>query len=75
MKALDSILRTIRTEPIRTVLWPVLGIVVAMLVAQGAITEFTADTVIALIAAVLGIPAAEYARAKVRPLSADRPGE
>lgn len=66
----------IRSEPIRTILYPVLGIVIAVLVAKGAITQFSADSIIAIIGAVLGVPvAAEIARRKVTPVSKLPTGE
>ena len=65
-----NVVNLIRSEPIRTILYPVLGVVVAVLVAKGAITQFSADTIIAIIGAVLGVPvAAEIARLKVTPVA------
>jgi len=71
-----KILDTIRSEPIRAILYPVLGVVVAVLVAKGVITQFSADTVIAIIGAILGVPvAAEIARLKVTPVAKSLGGE
>lgn len=71
-----KILDTIRSEPIRAILYPVLGVVVAVLVAKGVITQFSADTIIAIIGAVLGVPvAAEIARLKVTPVAKLTGGE
>lgn len=64
---MSKILSTLRTEPIRAVLWPVLLGLVGYLVVRGAVDQFSADMIVAILAAVLGIPAAEVARAKVTP--------
>lgn len=81
---MNKLISAIRSEPIRSILYPVLGIVAAALVAKGALTQFSADTIIAIIGAVLGVPvAAEIARQRTQPWptlpgrkdtgSADRP--
>ena len=61
---MTKILSVIQSEPIRTILYPVLLILIGALVAKGVLTDFSSDIVIGLIGAVLGIPAAEAARSK-----------
>ena len=68
MSVVNSVLATVRTEPVRTLLYPVLVAIGGLLVAKGFLTEFSADTIVTLIAAaILGIPATELARRKVWP--------
>jgi hypothetical protein len=62
---MNKILSTIRSEPIRAILYPVLVILIGTLVTKGILTDFSSDIVIGLIGAVLGVPAAEAARSKV----------
>lgn len=69
---MSKILDTVRSEPIRTLLYPVLVVVIGALVAKGLVSDFSADTIIAIVAAVLGVPAAEAARGKVRPTVKDQ---
>jgi uncharacterized membrane protein YjjB (DUF3815 family) len=64
---MNKLLSTLRTEPIRALLWPVLVGIAGYLVVRGALDQFSADMIVAIVAAVLGIPAAEVARAKVTP--------
>jgi hypothetical protein len=64
---MSKILSTLRTEPVRALLWPVLVGIAGYLVVRGVVDEFSADMIVAILAAVLGIPAAEVARAKVTP--------
>lgn len=64
---MSKILSTLRTEPVRALLWPVLVGIAGYLVVRGVVDEFSADMIVAILAAVLGIPAAEAARAKVTP--------
>ncbi|WP_280248754.1 hypothetical protein [Nocardia abscessus] len=64
---MSKILSTLRTEPVRALLWPVLVGIAGYLVVRGAVDEFSADMILVILAAVLGIPAAEVARAKVTP--------
>lgn len=73
---MTKVLDAIRSEPIRAILYPVLGVVAAVLVAKGALTQFSADTIIAIIGAVIGVPAAaEIARLKVTPVAKLGAGE
>lgn len=62
---MNAIMSTIRSEPIRTLLYPILVVVIGALVAKGVLSDFSADTIVAIVAAVLGIPAAETARSQV----------
>jgi hypothetical protein len=64
---MSKILSTLRTEPVRALLWPVLVGIAGYLVVRGVVDEFSADMILVILAAVLGIPAAEVARAKVTP--------
>lgn len=75
MNAVTKLLDVIRSEPIRTILYPLLVILVGTLLAKGGISEFSADTIIAVVAAVLGIPATEIARRNVTPVSRPPVGE
>lgn len=65
---MSKILSTLRTEPIRALLWPVLVGIAGYLVVRGVVDEFSKDMILVIVAAVLGIPAAEAARAKVIPV-------
>ncbi|MEU2013117.1 hypothetical protein [Nocardia sp. NPDC019302] len=64
---MSKLISALRTEPIRALLWPVLVGIAGYLVVRGVVDQFSADMIVAIIAAVLGIPAAEVARAKVTP--------
>ena len=67
MSIINTIVSTLRTEPVRAILYPLLGILAGVLVARGIVDQFSADTVIGIVGAILGVPAAEIARAKVTP--------
>ncbi|WP_043735635.1 hypothetical protein [Nocardia asiatica] len=71
---MSKILSTLRTEPIRVLLWPVLVGIAGYLVVRGVVDEFSADMILVILAAVLGIPAAEVARTKVTPDAKQRAG-
>jgi hypothetical protein len=78
MSIVNAVLSAIRSEPIRTIMYPLLAILVGTLVARGTVDQSMADIITGVIAAILGIPAAEVARAKVRPIAkpvAGIPGE
>jgi uncharacterized membrane protein YjjB (DUF3815 family) len=64
---MSKLISALRTEPIRALLWPVLVGIAGYLVVRGVVDQFSADMIVAIVAAVLGIPAAEVARAKVTP--------
>ncbi|WP_159840222.1 hypothetical protein [Nocardia sp. CY41] len=64
---MSKLISTLRTEPIRALLWPVLVGIAGYLVVRGVVDQFSADMILVIVAAVLGIPAAEVARAKVTP--------
>ncbi len=68
MTIVNSVLSAIRSEPIRTIIYPLLAILVASLVARGTVDQSAADIITGVVAAILGIPAAEVARAKVTPV-------
>lgn len=75
---MSKLISALRTEPIRALLWPVLVGIAGYLVVRGVVDQFSADMILVIVAAVLGIPAAEAARAKVTPVSrpvAGLPGE
>ncbi|WP_454199604.1 phage holin [Nocardia sp. Marseille-Q1738] len=67
MSIVNAVLNAVRSEPIRTILYPLLAILVGTLVARGTVDQSMGDIITAVIAAVLGIPAAEIARSKVSP--------
>lgn len=69
MSIVNAALSAVRAEPIRAIIYPLLAILVAALVARGTVDQSAADIITGVIAAVLGIPAAEVARAKVRPVA------
>lgn len=63
-----TILAKLRTyEPVRLYVYPLLVILVGVLVAKGVIDASVGDLVTAAVTALLGITAAEAARAKVTP--------
>lgn len=64
---MGKVIAILRTEPIRALLWPVLVGIAGYLVVRGAVDQFSADMILVIVAAILGIPAAEAARAKVTP--------
>ncbi|MCC3333603.1 hypothetical protein [Nocardia abscessus] len=64
---MTKLLSALRTEPIRALLWPVLVGIAGYLVVRGVVDQFSADMIVAIVAAILGIPAAEVARTKVTP--------
>ncbi len=64
---MNAILSTVRSEPIRTILYPLLAILVGVLVARGVVDQSGADIITGVVAALLGIPAAEAARNRVTP--------
>jgi hypothetical protein len=66
---MSKLLSTLRAEPIRAILYPLLAILVGVLVARGLVDQFSADIIIGIVGAVLGVPAAEAARAKVSPVA------
>jgi hypothetical protein len=61
------------TEPVRTRLYPVISLVVGYLVTRGAVDSNTADLVIGLVSALLGVGATEAARARVSPVPPHTP--
>ncbi|MEV6432564.1 hypothetical protein [Nocardia sp. NPDC051463] len=70
---MNAVLSALRSEPIRTILYPLLAVLVGVLVARGVVDESGADIITGIVAAVLGIPAAEAARKRVAPWP--RPGD
>ncbi|MGV9540936.1 hypothetical protein ACWDSF_06385 [Nocardia beijingensis] len=64
---MSKLFSALRTEPIRALLWPVLVGIAGYLVVRGVVDQFSADMILVIVAAILGIPAAEVARAKVTP--------
>lgn len=69
MASLNSMMSLIRSEPIRTILYPLLAILVGVLVARGVVDQSGADIITGIVAALLGIPAAEAARMRVTPVA------
>ena len=67
---MNKIISAIQSEPVRAIVWPLLAILVGALVAKGTITSSLGDVITAIVAALVGVPAAEAARAKVTPVSA-----
>lgn len=63
MNALDKGLAVVRSEPVRVILYPLLIALVAYL----GISDGAEELILAVVAAVLGIPAVEAARSKVTP--------
>lgn len=65
MNIVTRVVETFRSEPIRTLLYPIIVVVIGALVAKGVLSDFSADTVVAIVAAIFGVPAAEIARKNV----------
>jgi len=66
---MSSILDKLRSEPVRTILYPLVVILFGVLVTRGIIDSSTAGILAAVVAALLGVTATETARAKVVPLA------
>ncbi|UGT65338.1 hypothetical protein LTT66_18380 [Nocardia gipuzkoensis] len=64
---MSKLISALRAEPVRAILYPLLAILVGVLVTRGIVDQFSADIIIGIVGAVLGVPAAEAARAKVTP--------
>lgn len=63
-----SYISILRSEPVRMLLHPLILALVAYLVTKGILDSNTSQIVLAVVAAVLGIPAVEAARARVTPV-------
>lgn len=61
--------RLVTYNPVRTYMYGVLGPLVALLVGYDVVSAADAPRWLALGAAVLGVPATELARARVRPVA------
>lgn len=55
------------SEPVRLYVYPILAVLVGVLVARGVIDDQAADLITGAVALILGVGAAEAARAKVTP--------
>ncbi len=55
-------------EPVRVYLYGVVGAIVALLVGVGVVSSGVAPLILAVVTAVLAVPAVEAARAKVTPV-------
>lgn len=64
----DKFVALVRREPVRAVVWPLVGAAVAGLVASGKITDSFGDILVAAVAAVLFGAGAEAARSQVKPV-------
>ncbi len=64
---MNKVMSLLESQPLRTRLYPVLGLVVAYLVSAGLISSDTADLVGGLLTVILGVAATESAHANVKP--------
>ncbi|MFC9768946.1 hypothetical protein [Rhodococcus jostii] len=71
MNILTKIVNTLKalreSEPVRTTVYPILILALGLLVGSGTLSSDTSDLITALAGLVLGVGAAEVARAKVTP--------
>lgn len=65
----EKVLTFVRREPIRALLYPLLLSLVAVLVTKGVLDGNSAPVVLAVVSAVLAVPAAEVARSQVTPVA------
>ncbi|WP_227979993.1 hypothetical protein [Nocardia spumae] len=66
---MNKVLSIVHSEPVRVIVYPLLVALIGALVAKGTIDSSLGDIVTAIVAALVGIPAAEVARAKVTPVA------
>ncbi|MFC9761638.1 hypothetical protein [Rhodococcus jostii] len=66
-KVVDRLVELRRCEPVRTTVYPILLLGLGVLVASGKLSSDTSDLITSVVGVVLGITAAETARAKVTP--------
>lgn len=64
---MDLVKKLWKQEPVRVVLYTLSGIVLAALVSKGVVDQSLSDSVAGVIAAVLGVGAAEGVRSQVSP--------
>ncbi|MFC9769616.1 hypothetical protein [Rhodococcus jostii] len=71
MSILSKLVNTVKSlrasEPVRTTVYPILILALAVLVGSGTLSSDTSDLITALAGLVLGVGATEAARAKVTP--------
>lgn len=66
---MSKVLSWFHTEPVRTVLYPALLVLLGIAVARGFLTEDYKEAVVEVLSVlVLGTPATEFARAQVTPI-------
>ncbi|MGQ4597537.1 hypothetical protein [Nocardia sp. R6R-6] len=68
---MNKILTTLRSEPVRTLLYPLLVAAIGYGVTKGVISEDASGFIVAVVAAALGLPAVESARRRVSPAPPD----
>ncbi|MEU7766918.1 hypothetical protein AB0B25_17550 [Nocardia sp. NPDC049190] len=64
---MKKVFTTLRSEPVRTLLYPVLAALIGYQVTKGIISSDLSDFILAVLAAALGLPAVESARGRVSP--------
>ncbi|MEU7628761.1 hypothetical protein AB0C34_02080 [Nocardia sp. NPDC049220] len=65
---MKKVFMTLRSEPVRALLYPVLAALVGYQVTKGVVSSDLSDFILAVLAAALGLPAVETARGRVIPV-------
>ena len=65
---MNRIVAKLREEPVRTILYPLIVILLGIAVTRGFITSDTADLFTTIVATILGVTGVEVARSKVSPV-------
>lgn len=68
---MNAVLSAIRSNPVRSIIYPLLAILVGTLVARGTIDSSVADIITGVVAVIIGIPATEITRSKVSPFGVE----
>lgn len=68
---MNAVLAAIRSNPVRSIIYPLLAILVGTLVARGTIDSSVADIITGVVAVIIGIPATEITRSKVSPFGVE----
>lgn len=66
-KPMNKVLTTLRSEPVRALLYPLLVAVIGYGVTRGVVSADASGFILAVVAAALGLPAVESARHRVSP--------
>ncbi|MBF6296562.1 hypothetical protein IU459_03280 [Nocardia amamiensis] len=68
---MNKVLTTLRSEPVRALLYPLLVAVIGYGVTKGVVSADASGFILAVVAAALGLPAVESARHRVSPAPPD----